>query len=366
MKTYLSYSFILAAAACSLATGQTAYTTPVGYVSQTCLPASDTIVGIPIKVATAGAGALSAAPNTSATPGFAIISLSGSPGFTVNSFQNTYYAKFTSGISNGKFYVITANSSSGLTLDLNGDTLAASTGDTVIITKLWTLGELFVPSASTTLAATTGNAIVASTSGIPAGRRTEVLLPDTTTAGINLASSGTFFIYNGAWRKVGQPITNSYDTIQLWPDNDFIIRHPSTVTAATTYTASGEVDSTNFVVALTTRAASKQDNFIGLPRPIDVSLNGLALGGTSAFLTSASGIPSGRRDELLVFNNSVASKNKAPSATYFYYNGAWRKSGSVVTTDFGTSLITSGSGFIIRKYQVTGGPTQFWNNTPSY
>jgi uncharacterized protein (TIGR02597 family) len=334
-------------------------------VSQTCLPASDTIVGLPVRIATIGAGALSAVPNVT-TPGSAVISLSGSPGFVANAFQNTHYAKFTSGASTGKFFAITANGVSGVTLDLNGDTLTAAIGDTIIISKLWTLGELFVPSASTTSATTTGNAIVASTSGIPAGRRTELLLPDTNSAGTNLASSGTFYIFNGAWRKAGQPATVSYDTTQLWPDNDFIIRHPVAVGTATNYTASGEVDSTNFVIPLTTRAASKQDNFIGIPRPIDVSLNGLALGGTSAFLSSTSGIPAGRRDELLVFDNAVAARNKAASATYYHFNGAWRKSGGSVTTDVGTSMIPAGSGFIIRKYQVAGGPTQFWNNTPTY
>jgi uncharacterized protein (TIGR02597 family) len=364
MKTYLSYSFILAAAACGLATGQTVYTTPVGYVSQTCLANSDTVVGIPVRIAVAGAGALSAVPTVSGSS--AVLAIAGSPGFVVDAFKNTHYAKFTSGASNGKFFAITANTAAGVTLDLNGDTLVSAAGDTIVISKFWTLGELFVPTASTTLASTTGNAIVASTSGIPSGRRSEILLPNTSGVGINLASSGVYYVLNGAWRKVGAAVSDSFNNTQLWPDNDFIIRHPTTVTAATTYTVSGEVDSTSFAVALTTRNASKQDNFIGLPRPVDSTLVGLNLGGSSAFLASTSALPSGRRDELLVYNNAVAARNKAPTSIYYYLNNGWRKVGAAVTADFGTDKILSGSGFTIRKYQVSGGPTQFWNNTPSY
>jgi uncharacterized protein (TIGR02597 family) len=360
MKTTI-YS-LLAAAACGMAFGQTtAYTTPVGYVSQTCLSLTDTLVGLPLRVATSGAGAVSGAPDLLTTPGSAILTIAGTPGFTVNGFAGTCFVKFTSGAASGKFYTVTSNAESTITINLNGDTLSAVAADTLVVSKFWTLGELFVPSASTSDPATTGNAIVVTTSTL--SRKTEVLLPNIAGNGINLSSAGTYFIFNGAWRKVGQPATTSFNTQQLWPDNSFVVRQP-TLAVPTTYTISGEVDTGNLVLGLRTQNATKQDNFVGLPRPVNTTLNALALGGTSAFVTTTSTLS--RKDELLVFNNATAGKNKAASATYFWFNSAWRKVGQPATTDFGTDVITAGNGFIIRKSNVTGGPTAFWNNTASY
>lgn len=304
-----------------------------------------------------------AAAALTSTPVSNILTVSGA---SFGAFGGTHYVKFTSGGDNGKFFAIASNDATTITLDLNGDTLTASSGDTFSVTKFWTLAELFVPAQSTTNPTTTGNAIVASTSSLASGRRTEVLLPNTTGTGVNLASTDIYYIFNGAWRKAGQPATTSFDATQLWPDNYFIIRHPVAVTSNTTYTATGEVETGNFSVALTTRNSVRQDNFIGIPRPIDVSLDGLSLGNTSAFLTSTSSLASGRRDELLIFDNALAARNKAPSSIYYYFNGAWRKAGQPATTNFGTDLIKAGSGILIRKYQVSGGPTQFWNNTPTY
>jgi uncharacterized protein (TIGR02597 family) len=361
MKTYLSYSFILAAAACSLATGQTAYTTPVGYVSQTCLPASDTIVGLPLRVATNAAGALASAPDLSTVPGSAILTLSGTPGFVVNAFQSTHFVKITSGASEGKFYTISSNTASTITVALNGDTLAAVTADTLLVSKFWTLGELFVPGASTTDPATTGNAVVVTSNTLL--HKTEILFPNVNAVGINPSSIGIYFLFNGAWRKTGQPVANSFNTTQLWPDTYFTIRQPN-LTSATTYTVSGEVESGKMVINLVTQNSVKQDNVVAIPRPVDVTLNQLSLGGTSAFLTTTNTLI--HNDEILVFDNSTALKNRSASAIYFYYLGGWRKNGKPVATDFGTDIIKAGTGFIIRKAKVAGGPTVFWNNTSPY
>src|SRR5688572_17647825 len=59
MKTFIPYSLLAALAASGLALGaETAYTTPVGYVSQTCLSNSDTLVGTPLRPATIAAAGL--------------------------------------------------------------------------------------------------------------------------------------------------------------------------------------------------------------------------------------------------------------------------------------------------------------------
>lgn len=360
----ISYSLLLAAAACGMALGQTAYTTPVGYVTQSCAANSDTIVGLPLRVAAVGAAALSAAPDTSTTPGSAILALSGTPGFTVNAFANAYYIKFSSGVSTGQWFVVTANTANTLTINLNGATLTAATADSLSVIKFWTLAELVNPATATTDPLTTPGAVVASTSTLASGRRTEFLIPNFAGAGINSAPITNYYVNGGVWKKAGAGST-SFDTDQLWPDTYFIIRNPSAVTSATTFTVSGEVDPSTINVPLFTQATIAQDNFIGLPRPVDVTLNNLGLGGTSAFLDSTSTLASGRRDELLTFDNSVAVTNKAPSANYYRNGGIWKKAGNG-SIDVGTDVITAGFGFIIRKYKSGTGATQNWSNPPAY
>ncbi len=360
----LSFSLLAAALATGLASAQTAYTTPVGYVSQTCKANSDTIVGVPLRQSSVGAGALSVNPDTSTIPGSAILTLSGTPGFTVNAFANTHYAKFKDGPAAGQWFVITANTASSLTVNLNGATLSAVSTNALAVLKFWTLAELINPATATTDPLTTPNAIVASLSTALGGRRTEVLIPSLSGVGTNLAPTVAYFIHGGIWKKAGAGNTD-FGTDQLWPDSYVIIRNPAAVTADTKYTIAGEVEPNEFDYPLATQSAIKQDNYISLIRPIDVSLNGLGLANTTAFLASTSTALGGRRDELLVFDNAAAARNKAPSASYFVHAGIWKKAGGG-NTDFGTDVIPAGQGFIIRKYQSGTGETFNWNNTPTY
>ena len=118
----------------------------------------------------------------------------------------------------------------------------------------------------------------------------------------------------------------------------------------TTLTALGSVLTKNTTIPLFTRVGAttvQQDNFVSVIRPIDVKLNDLGLITSGAFLSSPSAV--NRIDQLFVFDNTVAATNKSPSATYFYFNGAWRKFGQPLTTDFGNDTIATGSGFVIRK-----------------
>lgn len=365
MKTYIPYSLILAAASVGMAYGaETAYTTPVGYVTQVAAANSDTIVGLPLRKATVAAGALSAAPDTSTTPGSAILALSGTPGFTVNAYANAYYAKFKTGAAAGKWFVVTSNTASGLTVNLNGATLTAAAADTLEVIKFWTLNELIDPATATTDPLTTPNAVVASTNTLAGGRRTQILIPNLSAPGINLAPATSYFVHGGLWKKPGQGDT-SFGGDMLWPDTYFVIRNPSAVTAATKYTIAGEVVPNAFDFGLRTRVAGQQDNALALPRPIDVSLTGLGLGGTSGFVSSTNTLAGGRRDLVLVYDNAVAAQNKAPSASYFYHNGLWKKPGQG-DTDFGADVIKAGSGIVIRKYQSAAGATDTWHNLPTY
>lgn len=366
MKTIL-YS-LLAAAACGMALGQTAYTNPVGYVSQQCKGNSDTIVAIPLRKSSAFAGTLSAAPDTITTPGSAILSLSGTPNLVVNAFAGSYYAKFKksspAAAGDGQWFSITANAAASLTVNLNGAAISAVSGAALEVIKYWTLNELIDPALSTTDYTTTGNVMMASTSELSGGRRTQLLIPNLIGNGVNLSPTTTYYVNAGIWKKNAAGSTN-FGIDQLWPDTYFIIRHPSQVLTHTTFTATGEVEPTDINVGLRTQALVSQDNYVGIPRPVDTTLNALNLGGTAAFLTSTSELSGGRRDQLLVYNNAAVGKNKAPSVTYYYNAGIWKKN-AAGSTDFGSDVIPAGAGFVIRKYKSGDGADDIWNNIPVY
>jgi uncharacterized protein (TIGR02597 family) len=348
------------AAGVAVAQPTTATTTPVGYTSVACLPDSDTVVGLPLRISPSAAGALSSAPTVAG--GQATLTVAGA---TFGPFGGTHYVKFKSGASEGKFFAVVSNTDTQLVVDLNGAVVTAAAADTIEVLKFWTLAELFNPGTSTSDATTTPNAIVASVSTAPAGRRTEVVIPDLAGVGSNLAPNKNFYVHAGIWKQVGQGAT-SFNDYQLWPDTHFIIRNPSAVTAATKYVTTGQVDTHKIVFDLASNASVPQDNYIALTRPVDITLNQLNLGGSSAFVSSTSSSPAGRRDEVLVYNNSVPGLNKSPSANYYYLNGAWRKVGSAATLDVGGDIIPAGSGIIVRKFQVAGGATATWTNSPSY
>ena len=243
----------------------------------------------------------------------------------------------------------------------------------MLIAPYWTLDTLFPPTGATTAWTETpvnsqnwvpnGHAIVASTSRFASGRRTEILLPNLQAVGTNISPIATFYIFNNGWRRQGVSYTEDHGGTQLNPDSYFIVRHPVTVSYSTIYRCLGDVEMGAFTIPLTVRASVAQDNAIGLPRPVNITLNALGLV-PSAFVASTSRFASGRKDELLVFNNASSSFNKAPDRTYYYFNAGWRKQGMSYLTDFGTDTIPAGGGFLIRKAPGNIDSTAFWT-TPA-
>lgn len=369
---------LLAVAASGILSAQTitTHTAPIGFNKVVCLPNSDTIVGVPFRMEG------SVTTLTTDVPGI----VEGSPDLAVISVQASienpgslgqHYLKFEGGVRDGRWYDITGNTASSVTIDLNGDNLTGvAAGNRVVIIQYWTLDTLFPPDQATTSWTEDaekpgqwiqdGNAIVASITAFPSGRRTEVLFPNYAGTGINLSTSGTYYIHNGGWRRHGKPMTTDFGSVLLVPDYFFNIRHSSSVSKSTTLRASGEVGMEIQSIPLNTRNDTRQDNFIALKRPVNVTLDELSLGGTQGFVSSTTAFPSGRRDELLVFSNEVAARNKSASATYYHFNGAWRRHGRPITNNYGGDHIPAAFGFIVRKYQTVGGETAFWSNPPSY
>lgn len=267
------------------------------------------------------------------------ITVSGTPNWTAGALApgaDTYYVRLTSGALKGHFLTITGNATGSVTVDNAGLNLASlAAGDTLEIAPYWTLGTLYP-------AGEAGTKFIASSS--PLIRQTELLFFDASTTGINRATSATYYFYNGSWRKFGVDVTTSFNNTIIYPDSYFIQRNKS---AATTVVMSGRVMPA-FISTILEGASSKQnDNYIALPYPVDVTLTRSALA-SSGF--SASPSPLNISDRLLLFDPSGTGYNRAPVATYYYYNNGWRKFGADVNVDYGSTItIPAGSGFIIRK-----------------
>jgi uncharacterized protein (TIGR02597 family) len=287
---------------------------------------------------------------------------------------NQHYLHFTSGTRDGRWYDITANTTTSVTIDLNGDDLTGVViGDSVTITEYWTLDTLFPPAQATTgwtedpqNAGTfiqNGHAIVASTGALPFQRRTLLLFPDISGEGTNRASILSYYITANQWYAIGNAEDDQGSNI-LYPDMMVSIRHPVSVTHPTVLRTSGEVLTDNFSIPLASLTTGQHDNFVALPRPVDVSLSDLNLWESGAFVQSLGVLPFQRRDLILVYNNTQIATNKAPTATYYHNGSNWLMIGSSDNKD--GELIPAGSGFIVRRYQSATGVTTVWNNAATY
>ncbi|MBE7158659.1 MAG: TIGR02597 family protein, partial [Rhodospirillales bacterium] len=257
----------------------------------------------------------------------------------------------------GSYYTVTGNGANSLTVNLNGDVLTnVAAGTTVTLIPYWTLGTAFPVSDA-------GTSYIASTGLAPRSYQTQLLLPDLTSAGYNLANSSGYINYNSAWRLQGSDGTASYNDTILPPTAYFTVRNANT---ATTFTPTGGVYMNRITTVLDTQASTVQDNAVAVPRPVAISLNDLGLVSSGAFSVSTGTAPRSIKDTLLVYDNSVIGLNKANSAGYFYYNGGWRLVGSDGTVDYGTTTIPYGTGVIIRKAIVASGSSSFWQNTRTY
>ncbi|MCW5554414.1 MAG: TIGR02597 family protein [Verrucomicrobiae bacterium] len=332
---------------------------PAGFYRINCLSNSDTIVSIPFSRPAAANVVVDSVTGNEVT-------VKGAPGWTPNQFvysstaepvpqTNTYYLRFLSGAKEGSYLPVTANGEDTLTLSLGGDDLSSvADGDQAAVIPYWTLATAFMG----------GKGAVASSSVL--NPRTEVLIPDLSGVGINLSPTISYvFLTNaanlsGVWRQVGEGTVNKNDAVLL-PDVYFIVRHNTT--NGTVFSAQGSVPVSKLVIPMLTQTSTKQDNFVAVARPATMTLDESGLFQSGAFLASSSGL--NPTDVLLVFDNQVAAKNKAPVETYYYLN-TWRRVGSGTTNMNNQAVFVPGTGVIIRKNSTIDGFSSFWINSPNF
>lgn len=346
MSKICLFSSLLLSFALGAVAQTTVATAPVGVYRISLLGDSDTFVSLPFVRPEAASGVVAGFSGS-------IVNMQGSPAWGANQFvyqaslqTNTHYLLVVSGAREGSYFPITGNGANSVTLDLNGDTLTGLiNGDRISVVPYWTLATVFPG----------GDGIYSSTSQFL--RKTEVLVPDPTSTGINLSAGKTYYFLGGNWRLYG-PNTVSNDDVLL-PDSYFIVRHnagPSTL-----LTVRGSVVLCKWRIPLDALASNKQDNRVALPRPVSTTLNGSGLVSSGAFRSSPNRF--NRLDELLTFDNSVVGKNKSASATYFYYSGHWERYGTPGIDVGDEEVLKPGTGVIVRK---GGGTAVTWMNLPSY
>jgi hypothetical protein len=182
------------------------------------------------------------------------------------------------------------------------------------------------------------------------------LIPNTSSAGINLAPAATyFFINNGSnvgWRLEGDNSTD-HDDDPLLPDSYLIVRN-SNGAPTLPLTAAGSVLMSKLAVPILASASQQQDNPVTMIRPVDTTLdsNGLSPIDTS-FLQG---------DQLLLFDNTQRQIGKQPSKIYTFNDG-WRLSSD--NLDHSKDIVPAGSAMLVRR-AAKSSATVYWVNTPTY
>lgn len=351
MKTAKVSTLVLAALAVSLASFPlSAETTdPVGAVVVDLTEGADTIVSIPFTDNPAFVGVVDTVTDLGSD--LYQIGLNGTvQAGDANGFANLYYVRFSSGSANGKYFTVSASTTTSVTIDSIGDDLSGlAQSDGLSVYSYHTLASIFPPATQDSLVVSGGN--------LGFQRGSEILLPERSGTGINRAPTLKYFVTSTEWRDTVN-FANS-DNVILFPDTYMVIRQKSGA-GSKSFVMHGSVPMNNHNINLQASTVST-DNYVSVGRPVDTRLDELGLG--TEFVDSGGNLGFQRADELLVWENP-SGINPAPDKKFFRVAGEWR-----VTTDFSASndyIVPAGAAIIIRKKAQGTEETLFWNNSPNY
>ena len=337
---------------------QSVSTPVVGFVKQTLNAGSDTIISPQVLRPSELNAAVS---SLSSAAGQATLNLSGAS-LTANQFvyssgsqPKTYLVTVTSGNLTGTYFSVASNTTSSITINLDGLSVTTPDITAIEVRPCWTLNTLFpasdanvsfTPSAS----ATTGN------------RRTTILFPNMTGVGVNRSSSATYFFNNAVgiqdWVSTSATSTKAGDTAIL-PGSYVIHRNSGGTPVNLTFTHAGGVLASSLTYYIDTSATGQNDNYVSLARPTDYTLAELGLT-DAAFTQSTSRTTGGRRDVLLVISGTGSGLNRSASSTYFKFNNDWYSTANTAVTT-NNAVIPAGSAVVIRKV-ASDGNSKIWTN----
>jgi uncharacterized protein (TIGR02597 family) len=315
----------LSATLTTTALGQ-ATTVPVGAMTvsipagTTSVP-SNTVVAVPLQDPAAPSSGVACGKITSYSGSVITVTDAGWTDSALASTTAPYMLQFTSGSAQGRYYEISANTATTVTV-VGADlaTEGVANDDSFQIVPVDTLKTLF--GSSTLLGGTTAAASDA----------------------VYIFEGGSWvgYYYNTTythWRKLGGPQSDK-DNVVLKPDTGFIVQRKSD---ALTLTFTGRVPSCNYK----TSVANAGNTVIMTGFPKDTTIGDLALD------TKLSG---------WVKNSSAASADKLTIfeggswVSYYHNTSMWRKTGGPATDKSGV-VISAGVPIIITKVGSASGET---------
>lgn len=332
-------------------------TSPVfGFRMTPCPGGSDTVVAVPFERPATYRGRL----DSLAPDGSLVIALaSGDPGFGENTLAETHFLRFTRGPAAGRHYPIAGNVGAAIQLAVPVDhpPLNASSGDELDLVPYWTPATLFPPASQTALHPSGGL--------LPKQRGSELLVYPAGAVAENASPERIYFLTSdGAWREAAAGLPIATDAA-LPPHAVLVIRHPEGA-ADTVFQPAALVTATPSTLTLHSRRGTALDHFIGLNRPVPSLLNqhdNLA----SALAPSPGLSPAQRRDLLLVFDNALPGRDRAPDATYFRHRGDWYRVSTAgqPPVPANDAPLPAGASLIIRKAPTLNPQTTLWTQEPN-
>lgn len=338
LSTTLLGAFALLGAA-GFSYGQTATATsdPVGFVSVTVPANSDAVLAVPLSRPAVFKGVIQSIAGN-------VITVAGtSPAWTTNQFVqalpgqvNTYAVQLASGTKEGLTGKITANAANTVTIQLDPaenltgvNTEAANgtgNGDHIDILPYWT------PKSLITSTVTNGS---------------QILLFESTNAGVNLSSSNSYGYDSGAWAD--ETTFDSADNSPLGFGRSFVFRNTG---AALTISMAGSVPMNKHRIVIRNYGTGDQDIPIGFASPVTTPIGSVGLNFTED-------------DQLLVFNNSQPGQNKSAAQILYYTNAdGWvDDTFQPVGTTF---MLQPGMGYIFRKRSTGAAGTYVWTALQTY
>lgn len=322
----------LAALAFSIAASQAVETDPVGFVSVTVPANSDAVLAVPLNRASEFKGVISSISGN-------IITVSGTPSWTVNQFvqtlptQNkTYAVQIASGTKEGMIGKVTANGTNTLTLQFEpGDSLTGvvfgAAGDQIDLMPYWTPSSLMpsVPAATE----------IFSFSGLPVG--------------VNYGTN-TIFGFTGTNWEDGDT-TDNVDHLPIAFGSAFFCRNNSA--SAMTVSMVGSVPmSANRLQIRTLANNTAQETYFGFNSPVPESLVNLQ-------------IPAVAGDQIFGFDNTASGKNKGTVVTYGYTGSGW-EDGDTGDPINATVKLQPGWGYVYRRVASPTPSSVVWQKLPSY
>ncbi len=297
----------------------TATTTPVGFVTVT-IPAavnsttpSNAAISVPLYGTAAFQGTIASVDSSNA------FSLSGAA-FTASQYSSStspYFVRIMSGTSVGRFFLISANTATQLTVNTSGADLTTllSVGDSAQIVPANTLGSLF---------GSTAPGFLTAASAIGADN-------------VYLWNGTTWELYfnNGThWLKSGNLNPNLDSTI-IYPDEGiFISRHDTS--GPLTITLMGTVPSTTEQSEL----AGAGSSFLPNRFPLDTQLVNLGLQNSPNWKAGAS---ASQADNVYVWNTANSTWE-----VYFYTGAHWQKSGNL-NPNLDATVISAGTSVFVTR-----------------